>query len=70
MSKSFPNRAQAPRLPQLTVDEVADLTSMSVSFWRREIRLKRIAVTRYGRAVRISEADLDAYQAGRRRAKR
>jgi excisionase family DNA binding protein len=61
MSKGSTNHDQTTRVPMLTVDEVADLTSMSVPFWRREIRLRRIPVTRFGRAIRISEADLDAY---------
>ena len=70
MIKSMPQAPEPPRARLLTVAEVAELTSMSIAFWRREVRLKQIAVTRLNRAVRISEADLDAYLARRRAGKR
>jgi excisionase family DNA binding protein len=51
----------------LGLKAVADLTSLSVSTIRREIRLRRLPVYRIGRAIRVSEADLEAYLAKRRR---
>lgn len=65
-------QAQPNALPPqlLTVDEVAEITGMSIPYWRREVLLKRIPVIRFGRAVRINPADLAAYTAQRRTAKR
>ena len=54
-----------PRL--LTVEGVAERTDMSISTIRREIRLRRLAYYRIGRVIRVSEADLEAYLAKRRR---
>jgi excisionase family DNA binding protein len=51
----------------LTVSAVADRTETSVSTVRREIRLRYLPVYRIGRAIRISEADLDTFLRKRRR---
>jgi hypothetical protein len=50
----------------LTIDDVADRSSMSIAFWRREIRAGALPVMALGRAVRILEADFAAYMAARR----
>ena len=70
MSKRRSDRPETALAQMLTVDDVAERTNMSKAFWRREIRLKRIPVTRFGRAIRISDTDLDAYAAQRSAAKR
>ncbi len=70
MKKGRSDRPETSLPEMLTVSEVAERTNMSIAFWRREVRLKRIPVTYFGRAVRISDADLDAYMAQRRAAKR
>jgi excisionase family DNA binding protein len=54
----------APRL--LTVENVADRTDLSVSSIRREIRLRKLACYRIGRAIRVGEADLETFLAKRR----
>lgn len=46
---------------------VADVLDVSVAHLRREIRLKRLAIHRIGRLVRIAEADLADYLARHRR---
>ena len=70
-STAFPSEAKPARERLFTVEEVAEMTTMSLAYWYREIRLRRIAVTRMGeRAIRISESDFHAYLAARRRAKR
>ena len=70
MSKRRSDRPETALAQMLTVDDVAERTNMSKAFWRREIRLKGIPVTRFGRAIRISDTDLDAYAAQRSAAKR
>ena len=70
MNKGRSGRPETSLARMLTVSDVAERTNMSEAFWRREVRLKRIPVTYFGRAVRISDADLDAYMAQRRAAKR
>jgi excisionase family DNA binding protein len=62
------NRSSLPRM--LTVHEVADLLSVSLAHLRREIRLRHLAAHRIGRNVRVSETDLAAYLAKRRRGPR
>ena len=68
------NRTQARYLDLderlLTVDEVAELTALSVAYWRREVRLGRIPSIQFGRAVRIRPTDLNAYMARRTTGKR
>jgi excisionase family DNA binding protein len=51
----------------LTVSAVADRTETSESTVRREIRLRHLPIYRIGRAIRISEADLDTFLRKRRR---
>jgi excisionase family DNA binding protein len=57
----------ASPLRLLDLKLVAEMFSMSVSTLRREIRLRRLPVHRIGRAIRVSEADLQAYLGKRRR---
>jgi excisionase family DNA binding protein len=51
----------------LTVSAVADRTETPESTVRREIRLRHLPIYRIGRAIRISEADLDTFLRKRRR---
>jgi excisionase family DNA binding protein len=53
-----------------TLAGIARLLDLSVSHLRREVRLRRIAVHRFGRLIRVSEADLADYLARRRRGAR
>jgi len=46
------------------------MTGFSVSHLRRQIRLRKLAVHRVGRAIRVSEADLAGFLARARRASR
>ena len=69
-STAFTSEAAPARVRLFRVEELAEMTAMSVACWRREIRLKRIAVTRMGRAIRVSESDFHDYLASHRRAKR
>jgi excisionase family DNA binding protein len=57
-----------PRL--LSLIEVADLTGLSPSTLRRQIRLRKLAVIRIGAALRIAEDDLADFLRRRRRAAR
>lgn len=62
--------APAP-MPQLyTLAQVAEFTALSPSTLRREIRLRQLAVHRFGRVLRVAEADLQSWLARRRRAAR
>ncbi|GGC64896.1 hypothetical protein GCM10011504_48680 [Siccirubricoccus deserti] len=54
----------------LTLAQVAEITNLSASTLRRQIRLKRLAVHRLGNTLRIAEADLQAWLATSRRAAR
>jgi excisionase family DNA binding protein len=54
----------------LTLRQVAEITSLSPSTLRRQIRLKRLAVHRIGGALRVAEPDLTAWLARQRRAAR
>src|SRR5690349_14414401 len=62
----------APAPPCLfTLANVAEITALSPSTLRREIRLKRLAVHRFGTtgsALRVAEDDLAAWLARHRRA--
>lgn len=53
-----------------SLEDVARLLDLSVSHLRRKVRLHRIAVHRFGRLIRIAEADLADYLARRRRGAR
>jgi excisionase family DNA binding protein len=50
----------------LLVEEAAERSQLSVAFWRREIARGAIPVMRFGRSVRIDEADFMAHLAARR----
>jgi excisionase family DNA binding protein len=64
-------RAPAPSLPRmLSLAEVAELIDLSISTLRRQIRLKKLAVHRFGLALRVSEDDLADYLRRHRRAAR
>jgi len=54
----------------MTLAEVREMTGFSVSHLRRQIRLRKLAVHRVGRSIRVSEADLAAFLAGARRSRR
>ena len=54
----------------LTLDDAAVELNVSVSHLRREVRLRRLAVCRFGRLIRVAPHDLAAYVAARRRAAR
>jgi excisionase family DNA binding protein len=59
------------RLQLLTLQQVSETTALSVTTLRRAIRLRRLPAHRVGRrALRISEADLQAWLAGCRSARR
>jgi len=45
----------------LTLAECAERTNTTVRFWRTCVFERRVAVTRLGRLVRISEADLERF---------
>jgi excisionase family DNA binding protein len=51
------NQARRP----FRLAEVEELTGLSSSTLRRAIRFKELACFRFGRAIRISEDDLEAY---------
>ena len=64
-----PSRAPSPsRL--LSLAEVAEITALSPSTLRRHIRLKRLAVHRIGRVLRVAEPDLATWLGRQRRAAR
>ena len=64
-----PHGAPAPsRL--YTLAQVAEITALSIATLRRQVRLKRLAVLRFGRTLRIAEDDLAAWLARHRRAAR
>ena len=48
MKKGRSDRPETSPPQMFTVSEVAERTNMSMAFWRREVRLKRIAVTYFG----------------------
>ena len=50
----------------LNIEEVAGRTELSKSTIRREIRLRKLSYYQIGRAIRVSEDDLEAYLAKRR----
>ena len=72
MTPSSPNPAgPTPAALRLwTLAEIQDMTGFSVSHLRRQIRLRKLAVHRVGRAIRVSEADLAAFLTRARRASR
>lgn len=45
----------------LTVEEIAEMTELSVSSIRRAIDRKKLKVHKFGRAVRVRREDLDDY---------
>lgn len=53
-----------------SLEDVARLLDLSVPHLHREMRLHRIAVHRFGRLIRVSEADLGDCLARRRRGAR
>jgi excisionase family DNA binding protein len=68
MSKARPPAEPGMRLHSVPV--VADRLESSVATVRRAIWLGQLPVYRIGRAVRISEDDLQAYLARRRKTSR
>ncbi len=68
---SDPHRDATPSQPRLlTLAQVGDLTGLSTSTLRRQIKIKRLAVHRVGGALRVSEPDLADWLARHRRAAR
>lgn len=55
------NGAFAPRKVAYSVDQIAEATSLSKAFLRKEIRLGRLKVRRFGRRVVILDTDLADY---------
>ena len=51
----------------LTLRDVAQVTSMSVAFWRKALTRRTLPAVRIGRAVRIRESDLARFLAERER---
>jgi predicted DNA-binding transcriptional regulator AlpA len=50
----------------LAIPEVSTEYGGSPAFWRKAVFLRRVAYTKFGRAVRIARADIEAYLASRR----
>lgn len=44
-----------------TLPEVAQMTNMSLAFWRKQVWLGRVEVERFGRAIRVTQTALDSY---------
>ena len=71
MSSVYPITTDGKRLLRLmSLREAADLLGLSIPHLRREIRLRKLACHRFGRLIRISEDDLEAYLSKRRRGAR
>jgi excisionase family DNA binding protein len=51
----------------LSVTEIAAEYGGSVSFWRKRVLYRDVPITRFGRSVKISRADLEAWLEGQRR---
>jgi excisionase family DNA binding protein len=54
----------------LSLNAVAEITDLSLSTIRREIQLRHLACHRIGRVLRVSQSDLNAWLAKRRRGAR
>ena len=68
-------RALAPSAPinplkLYTLDEVSELTNYSLSHLRRAIRARLLAHNKFGRSIRISHADLEAFLKASRQSSR
>jgi len=48
----------SPTERYLTLDELAQLTSMSVEFWRTRVKARDIDYVKIGRSVRIPQSSL------------
>jgi excisionase family DNA binding protein len=51
----------------ITTEEVAELTGLSIATIRRAIRDQKLKSHKFGRAVRISQPDLNEYLSSSRR---
>ena len=51
----------------LSLQEVAERTSSSLGFWRKQVLLRRIPVVKLGRLVRLNPEDVAAFLAERTR---
>jgi excisionase family DNA binding protein len=47
----------------LSLQEVAKTTHTSIAFWRKQVHLRRIAVVKVGRLVRLRPEDLHSFLA-------
>ena len=57
------------RLNLYTLDRVAEMTGWSLSHLRRAIRAGKLITHAFGRSIRISQADLEAFLVASRRAR-
>ena len=55
------------RLNLYTLDRVAEMTGWSLSHLRRAIRAGKLITHEFGRSIRVSQADLEAFLAASRR---
>jgi excisionase family DNA binding protein len=53
-----------------SLPEVAKRTSTSVAFWRKQVQLRKIAVVKVGRLVRLRSEDVAAFLNAHTRAAR
>lgn len=44
----------------LTIEQAAEMTGLSVRWWRRAISERRLTVVKFGRLVRVPEAEVRA----------
>ena len=51
----------------LSLQDVAERTSSSVGFWRKQVLLRRISVVKLGRLVRLNPEDVATFLAERTR---
>jgi excisionase family DNA binding protein len=57
--KAMPKPPEAE--PLLTVEDAARLTQTSTKWIRNQIRLGKLRIIRFGRAIRITREDLEAF---------
>lgn len=67
MRDAAPEQAAASSLKMNSVRRVSELIACSASTVRREIRARRLRAVKIGSVVRVSDADLAAYLASRRK---
>ena len=60
-NKSLTGAHESTRTTCLSAQQLAEITSESVSVWRKRIRLGEISVVRFGRNVRVLARDLESW---------